>query len=60
MSRELAAVCHEYGEVGIPVPSLRKKFAEVWREPMPPPEAVGLPPRTGLLKARAPRQRRDV
>ena len=26
---QLAAVAQEYGEVGIPLPSLRKKFAEV-------------------------------
>ena len=48
---KLVAVCHEYGTAGIPVPSLRKKYAEVWRgEGLPSPEALGLPARASLLK----------
>ena len=48
---QLAAVCHEYGGAGIPISSLKKKFAEVWRgETVPSAEALGLPPRTSLVK----------
>lgn len=47
---KLAAVCHEYAPVGIPLASLRKKYAEVWHEPIPSPAALGLPPRTSLLR----------
>ena len=46
---KLAAVCHEHGESGVAITSLRKKYAEVWRgETLPPPESLGLHPRTGL------------
>ena len=47
---QLAAVAHEYGSRGIPLPALRKKFAEVWGRPLPEPAALGLPPRTSLLR----------
>ena len=47
----LAAVCYEYGDQGIPLTNLRKKFGEVWRgEQMPTAEALGLPVRMQLLK----------
>ena len=47
----LAAVCYEYGDQGIPLTNLRKKFGEVWRgEQVPTAEALGLPVRMQLLK----------
>jgi hypothetical protein len=47
----LAAVAHEYGRVGVPVGSLKKKFAQVWRGvAFPSPTDFGLPASTGLLK----------
>ena len=42
---------HEYGEAGLPVASLRRKFAQVWQgHQVPPPAAFGLPPRTSLSR----------
>ena len=47
----LAATVHEYGDKGLPIGSLRRKFAQVWRgHEVPPPTAFGLPARTPLLK----------
>ena len=47
---QLAAVAHEYGTTGIPLPSLRKKFLEVWGKQVPTPSALGLPPKTSLRR----------
>jgi len=45
---QLAAVAQEYGAVGIPLSSLRKKFAEVWGAALPAPSALGLHPKASL------------
>ena len=47
---QLAAVAHEYGAAGIPLPALKKKFAEVWAKPLPSAAELGLPAKTPLLK----------